>query len=655
MTGAHAGPAGGPAAARAWAVDTDPLARVVLGALVLACFAAFFITQRLKHTPTAVQKFQLAGAFSPFPSGHVKQEPISFKLARADDVTVAIINTSGSVVATLVHDHPVARYKQFSLRWNGRRGDAQGAATQRTPGGRTVLLPRNRGAIAPAGEYRVRVSLRSQGLTISSPRSFTLVARDRDVTVSTATALPSAGAVAAALAGAIVVIALLALLMRRREDALPLLVVLALPFRLPIAADGRTVNLLIPLYLVVAAGTIVYLLPRLLARARCPAGGAPLPPAADDGGVRQARMGEVAYWASPRGLRRLLFAAIALYALQTLYSSDHAKAAENIAFFYVPFALLFLLLEDVDWTRELLLRCLAVAVALAVVFAGIGFIEYERKTLFLNPKVVAANQYDNYFRVNSLFFDPSIYGRFLALVMIAVSTCVLSGRAAVSARVRRRDILLGAGLLAWLLGGLITSFSQSSIAALLLGLAVLAAYCWSVRGTLYVSAAALALAAAIVLLAPAGLHFGLKGSSGSTSNATSGRTKLISGGLALFAKRPLEGYGSGSFEVEYKRHNSSADAENATSASHTIPVTVAAEQGIVGLALYAALLLSAFVVLFRGAGRSPPRIAIAACFAALVLHTWTYADFLEDPFTWALLAIGCALAREDGRGASRRF
>ncbi|HEX7609186.1 MAG TPA: hypothetical protein VF380_00810, partial [Solirubrobacteraceae bacterium] len=80
------------------------------------------------------------------------------------------------------------------------------------------------------------------------------------------------------------------------------------------------------------------------------------------------------------------------------------------------------------------------------------------------------------------------------------------------------------------------------------------------------------------------------------------------------------------------------------SASHTIPVTVAAEQGILGLAVYFALLVASFAVLFRGAGRSPPRIAIAACFAALVLHTWTYADFLEDPFTWALLAIGLALA-----------
>ena len=334
----------------------------------------------------------------------------------------------------------------------------------------------------------------------------------------------------------------------------------------------------------------------------------------------------------------MLFGAVVLYALQAIYSTDRAKAAENIAFFYLPFALMFLILRDVRWTRELLLRCLAVAVGLAIVFAGVGFVEYYRKSLFLNPKVVAANQYDNYFRVNSVFFDPSVYGRFLALVMIALTTVMLSlpsaaGAAAARARAGRREVLIGAAVLAWLLGGLVTSFSQSSIAALLLGLAVLGAWCWGVRKTVYVSVLLLAIGGAIVLLAPTSLHFGLKGSGGSASNATSGRTKLVSGGLELLAKRPLEGYGSGSFEREYKLH-SKTTAENATSASHTIPVTVAAEQGIVGLAVYVALLVLAFLVLFRGAGRSPPRIALAACFAALVLHTWTYADFLEDPTTW---------------------
>jgi O-antigen ligase len=291
----------------------------------------------------------------------------------------------------------------------------------------------------------------------------------------------------------------------------------------------------------------------------------------------------------------------------------------------------------VRWTRELLLVCLGEAVVLAVVFAGVGFIEYYRKTLFLNPKVVAANQYDNYFRVNSLFFDPNIYGRFLALVMVAIMTVVLWTRS-------RRDVLVGAAVLGWLLAGLVTSFSQSSIAALLLGLAVLAAWRWDVRATIYAAVGLVAVALVVVLAAPPSLHFGLKGSGGSASNATSGRTKLISGGLELFAGRPLEGYGSGSFQVEYRRH-AKASVQTATSASHTIPVTVGAEQGIVGLGVYVALLVAAFFVLFHGAGRSPPRIALAACFAALVLHTWTYADFLEDPFTWMLLGIGVALAR----------
>lgn len=447
-----------------------------------------------------------------------------------------------------------------------------------------------------------------------------------------ATTLPGPGVIAAAVIGAMAIVAALALLIHRRPEAFPLLAILALPFRLPISTGGRTVNLLIPLYLLIAAGVLA----RLAFRG-------------DSGAAdrrRQGRSGERANVSPPwlarlltaRGEEWLLLGAVVLYGVQALYSADHAKAAENLAFFYIPFGLLFLLLRDVQWTRELLLRCLAVAVGLAVIFAGIGFIEYYRKALFLNPKVVAANEYDNYFRVNSLFFDPSIYGRFLALVMIALTTVVLWTR-------QRRVLLIGAGVLAWLMAGLITSFSESSIAALLLGLAMLAAYRWDLLTTVYISGALLAIAAVILLASPASLHFGLKGSGGSANNATSGRTNLVSGGLELFAKRPLDGYGSGSFETEYKRH-SDTTAENATSASHTIPVTVAAEQGIPGLAVYLALLIVAFFVLFSGAGRSPPRIAIAACFAALVLHTWTYADFLEDPLTWTLLGIGVALARE---------
>ena len=36
---------------------------------------------------------------------------------------------------------------------------------------------------------------------------------------------------------------------------------------------------------------------------------------------------------------------------------------------------------------------------------------------------------------------------------------------------------------------------------------------------------------------------------------------------------------------------------------------------------------------------------MAAGFVALVVHTWLYAAFLEDPMTWTLLGVGVALAR----------
>jgi hypothetical protein len=151
------------------------LAQVVFALLVLACFGAFILTQRLKHTPTALQQFRLTPRFSPTPQGHIKQERISFKLARADEVTVTILDAAGNTVATLVREYPVARYKRLSLRWNGRRGTAHGYTALSAADGATIVTPRNSGALAPAGEYRVHVSLREQHRTVPGPRAFTLV------------------------------------------------------------------------------------------------------------------------------------------------------------------------------------------------------------------------------------------------------------------------------------------------------------------------------------------------------------------------------------------------------------------------------------------------------------------------------------------------
>ena len=179
MSAAGAGAGAGvasPRAARAQPVGVEGLARAVFVALALACIGAFFLTQHLKHSPTDVQEFKLTPFFSPYPSGHLKEEAISFKLSHRERATVAIINTSGNVVARLVLDRALPRYKTFSLRWNGRRGTARRYEHLESANGLAILLALCPGKLAAAGEYRVEVTLQHAHKTVRSPSSFTLVA-----------------------------------------------------------------------------------------------------------------------------------------------------------------------------------------------------------------------------------------------------------------------------------------------------------------------------------------------------------------------------------------------------------------------------------------------------------------------------------------------
>lgn len=424
------------------------------------------------------------------------------------------------------------------------------------------------------------------------------------------------------------------------RSILPLAAIFMLPFRVPITLGGTTANLLVPLYVVIAAGVLAQQVPRLL----WPGGRAARvqPPDHGDGAAAAMELNADRSLSAAEdhpagyGLRALLCAFVVLYAIQAAYSVDFSKALQNVVFFYVPFSLLLSLLLGVRWSSSLLSRALALSVGLGVLFALVGFVEYGTKSLLLNKALVASNVYGNYFRVNSLFYDPNIYGRYLALVMLLLATV------AMFAMERRLLALCAVGLaVLWL--GLLISISETSIVALLAGLAVLGGARWGARRALGIAVGIGAVGLVLFFAGPASLHFGVNGKGGSLNTATSGRAKLISGGLHLFEDRPLAGFGSGSFASQYRRHQPPGLAST-TSDSHTIPVTIAAEQGIVGLLVYVALVLCCLFVLFSAAGRSPPRIAIATCFVALLVHTFAYADFLEDPITWALIAIGISLA-----------
>ena len=243
---------------------------------------------------------------------------------------MTIVSSAGDTVATLVRDRPVAGYKQVSLRWNGREGLARGYSLSHSPNGTPILTAVNTGTARARGRIpRSRGAARAAPTAALSAQLSAAGGMTAVLGAPLAATLPSAGVIAAALAGALVVIGLLSALLVARPDALPLLAIAALPFRLPISAQGRTVNLLIPLYLVVGAAIVAHVWRRVS------------PPAGDareaDAGAMRADAGPGAGlplsawrgWLSARGLRWLLLGAVALYVLQAAYSDDHAKAAEN--------------------------------------------------------------------------------------------------------------------------------------------------------------------------------------------------------------------------------------------------------------------------------------------------------------------------------------
>ena len=230
---------------------------------------------------------------------------------------------------------------------------------------------------------------------------------------------------------ALIAVGLVAWLLYRRPRLFPVLAVIALPFRLPIETGGQTANLLVPLYFVIAAGALAWLVPRL--------------------------RGSVDPDERPRGrLEWALLGFVVLYAVQATYSLDFDKALNQMVFFYIPFALLFMLLSRVDWDRRLLMQCFGALVGLALAFAAIGFVEWVTRDVLFNPKVIRTNEFASYFRVNSIFFDPNIYGRFLAIVAILTTAVMLWSR-------RQRDVLLCAGALVVLLGRCSATLSQSSL------------------------------------------------------------------------------------------------------------------------------------------------------------------------------------------------
>jgi hypothetical protein len=405
--------------------------------------------------------------------------------------------------------------------------------------------------------------------------------------------------------GALAVGALFALALAaafaRYPAAAPVALLVVAPFRLSVGLGSQEAFLLLPFYVVLAAAaaTLCY---------------------------RVVRGGE--FPAVPYLIAGPTAALVALSGISLLWAEDLRAGTIALVFFYFPFSVLLsivALTRTKDWTWRALATAL---VAVTSVFAAIGVYQaWSHTEILAKQDVQLANAYSSLFRVTAVFQDPNVYGRHLVLGIVVVLTALWLAllRPAV-----------GLPVLGLLTLGLYFSYSQTSFVALFCAVLVVSLIAGDrlTRRVVVGVSAALVLAAGIVVL--------FEGDGDSTQQVTSDRSTLVQVTWPVYAAHPVVGVGIGSQPLASRRVED-AKKRKSKNVSHTTPLTVAAELGTIGLLVYLVFLVAlGRAVLEAWRRHRALGIALAGCLTALVVQSFFYGGFFEDPFAWGIAGVAAA-------------
>jgi putative inorganic carbon (hco3(-)) transporter len=451
-----------------------------------------------------------------------------------------------------------------------------------------VLLPRNR-FLALAGFALLGVAGAGLGRSLVGDDDVELL-----LTEPTGLALGGVGVVAAVLG---------AVPLARYPAVVPVVLLAAAPFRIPIQVGDEDAFLLLPLYFVLTSSVLA-----LGYRMLRDNGDIPVP---------------------PRLLTLPIAAFVAFAAASFTWTWDEREGGIALAFFVFPFVAGLGVVARAPlapWLPRALVFTLA---GLGTLFAAIGLWQAQTRTLFFSPTLEVANAYTSFFRVTSMFKDPSLFGRYL-VVPIAVLLVVILVR-----RNRTIDWIAATALIAFLFAGLYYSYSQSSFVALFVVVFALAFFAGTRRLRLALVACALVAALAAGAIAAQSID------GRSARDVTSGRSRLVAITLDAFELRPATGVGIGG------QPQASAEASGRRSAnrnaSHTTPLTVLAELGLVGFALYAWMLGAvAWGLVLLTREQRAFGVGLGAVLLILFVHSLLYAGFFEDPLTWGVFGLTAA-------------
>jgi O-antigen ligase len=398
----------------------------------------------------------------------------------------------------------------------------------------------------------------------------------------------------------------------RYPAAVPVALLAVAPFRVPVEVGDEEAFLLLPLYLVIAASVLALAFRTLRGERPAP----------------------------PPFLLALPLAAFATFVSTSfLWTWDERAGGIALAFFVFPFVagLATLVRSPIeDWVPRALLVTL---VALGTLFAAVGVWQAQTRSLFFGRDVEVANAYTSFFRVTSLFKDPSLYGRYLVVPIAVLLVAILVRRG------RTLDWVVATAFMGFLFLGLFYSYSQSSFVALFVVTFAVAVVGADRRTRLVLLACALA--ATLIAAGAAGAAIGGR----SAKDVTSGRSRLVSVTLDAFTERPIAGVGIGG----QPRASSEIVGKGSPSrnASHTTPLTILAELGLIGFVLYTWLLAATVWALIQVTRHQRALgIGLGAVLLTLVVHSFLYAGFFEDPLTWGVIGLAAAaLARVPAESA----
>src|SRR5918992_1618154 len=320
---------------------------------------------------------------------------------------------------------------------------------------------------------------------------------------------------------------------------------------------------------------------------------------------------------------------IGIAALSLTWTSDLDAGANTLAYFLLPFAALLAVAGRAPFPLWMPRVLAIIAVALAALFAAVGLWQAATHDLFFfSPSVEVGNAFSSFFRVTSLFRDPSLYGRHVVLGIAVVLVAALA---------RKLGVLPATALIAFLFAGLVFSYSQSSFAALFAVTLAVAAFAGDRRVRL------LAVGVAALVVLGGAVYVVASSEDRSAREVTSDRSRRIEATVEVIQDHPVVGVGLGAQPAESQARSEQGGSPTRF-VSHTTPLTVAAELGVLGLVAYLSFLAGAAVLIERVRRRAPTLgLALGAVLLALVVHSLAYSGFFEDPITWVAVAI-CSAA-----------